>query len=340
METGLLAIGLALSAMIAWSIGANDLANSASIAVGSGALSYRKTLVLFLAGLLMGALLQGFMVMKTLGKGVIQNVTIEKAVASSLAAFVWIIVASYLGAPVSTSQSITGAIIGVGIADWILTRELLVNLSVVYKIIMSWVVSPLVAIALSFALHVLLTHRRTASRLKSRRALLFLISFVTFMSAYSFGANDVANATGVYVTIAGSAIGAPDMETMRLLSLYASFFIFLGGYIFGGRVLRTMAYKITKLDLQTGLASGLANFLVVWIFTTIPYVLLGYGLPISTTYACAGSIIGVGIVRSRSLKGVSARTVLFITLAWVITLPVMITLSITFYLLIRSVVGV
>jgi phosphate/sulfate permease len=53
------------------------------------------------------------------------------------------------------------------------------------------------------------------------------------------------------------------METMRLLSLYASFFIFLGGYIFGGRVSRTMAYKITKLDLQTGLASGLANFLVV-----------------------------------------------------------------------------
>ncbi|MCC6009540.1 MAG: inorganic phosphate transporter [Fervidicoccaceae archaeon] len=53
----------------------------------------------------MGAFLQGFMVMRTLGKGVIQNVTIEKAVASLLAAFVWIIVASYLGAPISTSQS-------------------------------------------------------------------------------------------------------------------------------------------------------------------------------------------------------------------------------------------
>ena len=101
------------------------------------------------------------------------------------------------------------AIICVGITDWTLTKELLANLSVVYKIIMSLVVSPLVAIALSFVLHVLLTHRRTASRLKSRRVLLFLISFVTFMSAYSFGANDVANATGVYVTIARSAIGTP-----------------------------------------------------------------------------------------------------------------------------------
>jgi PiT family inorganic phosphate transporter len=88
MDAGLLAIGLALSAMIAWSIGANDLANSASIAVGSGALSYRKTLVVFLVGLFMGAILQGFMFMKTLGKGVIQNVIIEEAVASSLAAFV------------------------------------------------------------------------------------------------------------------------------------------------------------------------------------------------------------------------------------------------------------
>jgi phosphate/sulfate permease len=54
MDAGLLAIGLALSAMIAWSIGANDLANSASIAVGSGALSYRKTLVLFLCWIIDG----------------------------------------------------------------------------------------------------------------------------------------------------------------------------------------------------------------------------------------------------------------------------------------------
>lgn len=340
MSNELVVVGLALSAIIAWSIGANDLANSASIAVGSGALSYKKTLLIFLVGLTLGAFLQGFMVMKTLGKGVLQSVTIDKAIVASLAAFTWITIASYIGAPISTSQSITGAIIGVGVAEWILTKELLVNFSVVIKIITSWVISPLVAITLSFILYVLFTKKRISSKLQNRKAITFLITFVTFMSAYSFGANDVANSTGVYVTIAGSMFGVPDVYAMRLLALYASFFIFLGGYVFGGRVLKTMAYKITKLDLQTGLASGLANFLVVWIFTTIPYVLFGFGLPISTTYACAGSIIGAGIAKSKSLKGVSARTVLFIMLAWVITLPLTIIISTSLYLFIKLVLGV
>lgn len=340
MDVALLAIGLGISALIAWSIGSNDLANSASIAVGSGAIKYERAILLFFFGLTIGAFLQGYMVMKTLGKGVIQEVTITKAVASSLSAFIWITLASYFGAPISTSQSVTGAIIGVGIADWLITSEMLINLGVVKKIILSWVVSPVASMLLSCLFYILISSDRVKFLIGNRRALTALMVIVTFMSAYSFGANDISNVTGVYVSVVQSYFGTPDMTTMRALSLYSSFFIFLGGYMFGGRVLTTMAYKITKLDLVSGLASGLANFLTVWIFTTVPYVVFGYGLPISTTYACAGSIIGAGIAKSKSLKGVNLKTVLFIMLAWVFTLPVTIAISIPVYLLLKTVIGV
>jgi len=333
------AVGLALAAIIAWSVGSNDLANSTSIVVGSGVLTFRRALAVFLVGLTLGAYLQGFMVMKTLGKGVVPDVTPPMAIASALAAFLWITLSSYIGAPISTSQSITGAVIGVALGRWIVTGELNVNFGVVKKILLSWVVSPVIAMALAYALYRVLTSNAARGLLEKRRALAGTLIATSFMSAYAFGANDVANATGAFVTMVQSAWGAPDLETMRALSLYASAFIFVGGLTFGERVLRTMAYRITRLDLISGLASGIANFLVVWLFTTLPYYVFGFGLPISTTYACAGSIIGAGIARVRSLRGVNARTVVFIMFAWVITLPATIGLGIPLYILVRQLLG-
>lgn len=334
MSEAVLAVGLALSACVAWSIGANDMANSTSIAVGSGALKIRTALLLFSVAETLGALLQGYMVMKTLGRGVVENVDLACAVSSSLAAFAWVTLATLLGLPISTTHSITSAVVGAGLARVTLLGHGKVNLGVFGTIVLSWVVSPLAAMGLAVPTYLLLERfLGRAADVRDRVARILVIALSVF-SAYSFGANDVANASGVYVATVSRYFGTPDADAMRLLSLYSSVFIALGGITMGKRVLATLAYKITRLDMLTAVAAGFANSLTVWVFTTVPYILLGYGLPISTTYAAAGSIIGAAVARSRGLRGVSLRSVLLIISAWVFTLPIVASVSAAFYYLI------
>jgi PiT family inorganic phosphate transporter len=110
----------------------------------------------------------------------------------------------------------------------------------------------------------------------------------------------------------------------------------VGGAIIGRRVVETMAYRITRLDITTGVAAN-ANGIAVWLWTTVPYILFGYGMPISTTYAAVGAIIGAGAARHRSLRAINIKLVLFIMFAWVITVPVTASLAIAIYTLLKHV---
>jgi len=146
-------------------------------------------------------------------------------------------------------------------------------------------------------------------------------------SAFAFGANDMANATGAFVTptmaIAG---GVPTMEVMIILAILGSIGMAVGGLTWGYRVIRTASFRVTRLDPLTGLASEYSNAFVVFLFTVIPYYLIGFGVPISTTHASIGSIIGVGLA-SMGFRGVNKRTVGKIILTWGLTIPIVIILS-------------
>jgi PiT family inorganic phosphate transporter len=65
----------------------------------------------------------------------------------------------------------------------------------------------------------------------------------------------------------------------------------------------------------------------VWLFTTVPYILFGYGMPISITYAAVGAVIGTGLARY-GRNGLSIRTVIMIISSWVFTLPLVASISI------------
>lgn len=342
-DTALIA-GLTLSVVIGWSMGANDMANSTSIAVGSGVLRVRTATLLFSVMLALGAFIQGYMVMKTLGRGVVSDMDLRCAIASTLAAFIWITTATFLGLPVSTTHSITSAVVGAGLGRVLLGGYGSVNIYVFGSILISWVVSPLSAMVLAAPTYFILARLFRGSIPRRDRAVRGIIIALTAFSAYSFGANDVANSTGVYVAVVSKYFGMPDLDTMRILALFSSFAIALGGITMGRRVLVTLAYKITRLDILTAAASGFANSFTVWIFTTIPYIIFGYGLPISTTYAAAGAILGAAIARSRGFRGVDIRQLRTILTAWMLTLPIACGLGLSSYYLIYyfvpSLVGV
>jgi inorganic phosphate transporter, PiT family len=132
---------------MAINIGANDVANNVGPTYGAGALGMAK--ILILAGIFeaSGALIAGGDVVSTIKKGIIDpemindvNTFIWLMVASLFAGAFWLNLATKVGAPVSTTHSIVGAVAGAGIAaggfgivDWV----------TVGKIVASWVISPL-----------------------------------------------------------------------------------------------------------------------------------------------------------------------------------------------------
>ncbi|HDN75509.1 MAG TPA: inorganic phosphate transporter, partial [Acidilobales archaeon] len=196
----LIILGLALAFYIAWCIGSNDAANPTNTAVGSGALSITKAIVLFSIFAFLGALVQGWMVIKTFGRGISEIRLVHDAVIASLSTALWITIASYKGLPISTTHSSVGSVLGIGLAYTILGYGISVNLQVLIKIIISWITSPLGAIALAAIFYILfkmLALKLTKAGIDVDRIFRLILIFSLAYSAYSFGANDVGNATGV-----------------------------------------------------------------------------------------------------------------------------------------------
>jgi len=329
----LMIIGLILAFVMAINLGGNDAANPTSATVGAGVLSIRRGLLVFAIFTIAGAGLQGFMVMKTIGKGIVPSIDVVGAVAIVLAANIWIFFATIRGMAISTGHSIISAVVGYGIMRYALSG---LNYAVVGSIVMSWITSPLCALAVAF-----LIYRWIGSYVKKyhgdpeRLTKLFrwlLIGFLCF-AAYSFGANDVSHATGIYITIASDVGKMTDQTAMFLLAVYGAAGIVVGGLIFGPKVIATLAFKVTRLDLNTALAATMSNAIVVYVFATVPYLIWGYGLPISSSYAAVGAIIGAGM--ARSVSSVSRAVSLKLISYWVITIPANMLLAMGVYYVLK-----
>lgn len=318
----LLALGFLLAFVMSMNLGGNDAANPTSAAVGSGVLTLRRALLFFGIFVFFGAVLQGSMVMKTIGKGIVPEIDVVGAFAIILSANIWIFLATMRGMAISTTHSIICAVIGYGLVEFGISG---INFSVLGTIVLSWVASPLCSLALAYILFKMIdiyTNRNDGAKLQKFFKIL-LIGSLCF-SAYSFGANDVANATGVYITIASKMGQVPDSVAMVELAIFGTIGIVLGAFIFGPKVIRTLAFRVTRLDLPTGLAASLSNAMVVYLFTTVPYILSGYGLPISTSYAAVGAILGASIAAKKRL---SKSTSVYLISYWLVTVPANILLS-------------
>ncbi len=133
---------------MALNIGANDVANNVGPAVGSRALTLVGALVIAALFETAGAVMAGGDVVTTIKQGIIDPTLMPDArtfiwamMAAVLAAALWLNLATYIGAPVSTTHSIVGGVMGAGIAA---TGFAAVNWVTVGKIAASWVISPVV----------------------------------------------------------------------------------------------------------------------------------------------------------------------------------------------------
>jgi PiT family inorganic phosphate transporter len=142
---------------MAWGIGANDVANAMGTSVGSRALTIKQAILIAMVFEFLGAYLAGGEVTSTIRKGIIDAETMADnpelmvygMLSALLAAGTWLMIASLKGWPVSTTHSIVGAIVGFAAVG--------ISVDAIYwgkvgTIVMSWVVSPVIAGTLSFGL--------------------------------------------------------------------------------------------------------------------------------------------------------------------------------------------
>jgi len=329
-------IGYLLSFLMAVALGGNDAATPCDTSVGARVISVRKAVLLFAAFTSVGALTQGYMVMKTIGRGIVPAIDLLGVLITISVSFAWIMLCNYFGLEISVTHSIIGAVLGYGIASYGLAG---VNWELVKKVIISWISSPFLALILAYIFYRLVVrvikgNNYIASRIMPK----FLIAMLCY-SAYAFGANDIANATGVYVTVSEIVFGGvPESNVMFILALMGSAGVAIGGLILGARVIGTVAFKITRLDPISGFAAELSNAFVVHMFTTIPYFLFGYGIPISTSLAGVGAVIGVGLAMYRS-AGINRRTIAKLFTAWIASVIVTALASYILYSILFPITG-
>jgi len=291
---------LASGIFLGWALGANDAANVLGTAVASRILRYSTATALAAACIVAGAVLHGARGVENLGQ--LSGTNLGAAVLICTAAAAVVTTMTWLRLPVSTTQAVGGAGLGVGLAtnspQWALLG----------KMFLCWVASPIGAILLAMLLYKalgLIMNRLRVSMLTRDWLLSRGLILAGAYGAYALGGNSAANVTGVYV-----GTGIFRNHEVFYLSLIGGASIALGVVTYSRRVMMTVGAKLVRLDGFAALVVVVAQAITVHIFTTI-------GIPVSTSQAVIGGVIGVGFMRGAG--GIHVDVAKSIGLGWVMT---------------------
>jgi len=216
--TALVIIAAAMvAAYMAMNIGANDVTNNVGAAVGAKAITLVGALSIAFVFEILGAFLAGGQVVNTIKAGIINPYTIantgtviEIMLAALLSAAIWINAATWLNAPVSTTHSIVGSIMG---AATVTVGAAAVNWTVLAQIALSWLVSPIMgaAIAIAFLWFIKETIIYTEDKVASARRwvpVLLAVMAGSFLTYLLIVLNDrLPGIRFMHALIAGTALG-------------------------------------------------------------------------------------------------------------------------------------
>ncbi|MCD6413687.1 MAG: anion permease [Elusimicrobia bacterium] len=285
---------------LGWSLGANDAANVFGPQAHSGIITYRGAVVLTSIFVVLGALIEGDKCFAQIGSMTATGGWMEIFIATFSAALM-IHIMSYIKIPASTSHAIVGSLIGVGLA---FGRS--VDYHRVTSSILCWLITPVGAAFFAFAFYHLLDFF-WVRQIKSLTALNWTIKSASIIigcyGAYSLGANNLANVVGAYV---GGGMLSP-----RSAQIMGGLAIAVGVVTYSKNVMATVGKGITELDPFSALVVVLSGSVVLHIFAEV-------GVPVSSSQAVVGAVLGVGLVKGA--RTVSYRKLFQILVGWIATL--------------------
>jgi PiT family inorganic phosphate transporter len=312
---------LGASAYVGWNIGANDTANCIGTTVGCGLLSFKKAVIIVAVFAVLGAMIQGYHVMHTIGKGIVKTDLNYLAVCVALiCSGVFVTLATFFRIPTSTSQAIVGAVVGIGLA---VRAE--VDFSKFILIAESWIICPILVMALAFGLmhfvRIVLSRFETSSFL-FQHAFGWLAIISACYVAYSMGANNAGNAVGPVASL--------NIFPPKVLLFIGGLSIAVGAWTYGQKVADTIGKGITPLDIPGAFVAQVSSAFGMHLFSM-------FGIPVSTSSAIVGAVVGVGLVKG--VRAISKRTIFTILIGWVLTPTLAGLFSYSLYSLIRLLRG-
>lgn len=310
---------------LGWSLGANDAANIFGTAVGSKMIRFRTAAITAGIFVIIGATMQGSGTTATLSHlGSVDAVAGAFTVALSAAIVIFLMTRALL--PVSTTQAIVGAIIG-----WNLFTGHKTDMDLLFTIITTWVVSPVLGAIFSAFFYLLL--RALLKRLQIHLVILdvyikWALIIVGAFGAYSLGANNIANVMGVF---AGSApdilidLGLFTLNGLQVLFLLGGIAIALGILTYSKGLMMKVGNGIMALSAEAAIVTVFSQAVVLFLFssTSISELLKSIGLPpiplvpVSSSQVIVGSIIGIGLVKG--VNEIKFKTIRGIVAGWVLT---------------------
>jgi len=304
---------------VAWSIGANGSGDCIGTAVGGRILSYRRAVAILILFVILGAGLEGWKNMRTIGEGILTGPSGTNPfsnapliiISTLLAAGIWTTINTMWGLPISTSQSMVGAVIGAGLLlSYFKPGGAAINIQfgTLGTIAISWVLSPIFAILLAFTIFKIISplFRRIKNIVVLNQVSLILIIVTSAATAYALGANDVGASTGTIYAFFG---GGANQGLMMLIGLFGGIGLAVGALTYSRKVMHTMGSGITRLDALSASAAQLGAAITVWSFVQ-------FRIPVSTTQAIVGAVTGVGLVKGAS--AVSGRELGHIWIVWIL----------------------
>jgi PiT family inorganic phosphate transporter len=320
MELAFIITLIAVALVFDYINGFHDAANSIATVVSTRVLTPGKAVVWAAFFNFVAAFGFGTAVAKTIGSGMIDISQVTHAVIFSglFGAIAWDLITWYFGLPTSSSHALIGGYAGAAIArgGWSVIIP-----SGWTKTLTFIVVSPMIGLVAGLLLMVAIYwifQRVSPSRIDGWFRRMQLFSAALF--SLNHGANDAQKTMGI---IAGVLFTVPAYRHVVMdeagkmfipfwIVLAAHAAIGLGTLSGGWRIIHTMGSKITKLQPVHGFAAETGAAGAVFTATIL-------GIPVSTTHAITGAIVGVGSTRRLSAVrwGVAGR----IVWAWVLTIP-------------------
>jgi len=318
-ELVLLTIGLAL--VFDFYNGMNDAANSIATIVSTRILTPRQAVAWAAFWNFVAAFVFGTAVAKSIHGGIlnVEHVSQMLVLSALVGAILWTAACTRWGLPISVSHALIGGLIGAGLVSSGFDLHVL-QLGKIGTIGLFIVLAPMIGLVggMIFMWLVYRVFRRTTPGRVDR---LFRTGQLASAAAYSLGhgANDAQKTMGIITMALAACTRTEDLVVKAgqfhvpywvILSAHAA--IAVGTLVGGAAVIRTMGTRLTKLRPPQGFCAETSAALVL--FGTARA-----GIPVSTTHAVTGAIMGVGSVRRwKAVRwGIAKR----IVMAWLLTIP-------------------
>lgn len=320
-----------LVALLAWANGANDVSKGVATLTGGGLASARRAVVwgtVWTAAGGIAAIFWGSRLVTTFSRGYLGSgfdVDVAFIAGTLTGAASWVLLASRVGLPVSTTHALLGGLVGAALTSggW----QNLNVAAVISKALLPLLLSPLLAVLLCTLLVLggavfALRSRRAGVRSpeadapRSDRALPWTALHWLSAAATSFarGLNDVPKLAAFLVLALSltSQETAADVARIGPPMVAVTLIMSLGGLWGGYRVLHVLAYRITPLDAKRGCFANAATSALVLLASP-------FGLPVSTTHVSTGALIGVRL--NGGHRPANADALMSVLWAWLATLP-------------------